>query len=113
MIPITIDISVYTDDLKISSDHIMSCPNCKDGMAMWRYGYRLRKIRDFQGKVYWIKLQRYHCKKCHKTFVIFPSFLIPYKQYDRRTIQNVQNGFTHGCGASYLSMYIWKRIVIA
>ena len=113
MIPVSIDIPVYTNGLKICPSHNMTCPDCKDGIAMWRYGYRLRKIRDFQGTVYWIGLQRYHCKNCNKTFVIFPSFLIPYKQYDRMTIQNIQNGFTNGCGASYLSIYLWKKILIA
>ena len=113
MIPIHYDIPIYTDGLKIRPEGIMVCPECQDGMAMWRYGYRLRKIRDFRGETYWIGLQRYHCKKCNKTFVIFPSFLVPYKQYDRRTIQNVQNGVIHGCGASYLSIYLWKRIAIA
>lgn len=113
MIQVNIDVPIYTNGLKICPSHIMTCPDCMDGIAMWRYGYRLRKIRDFQGKVYWIGLQRYHCKSCNKTFVIFPSFLIPYKQYDRMTIQNVQNGFTQGCGASYLSIYLWKKILIA
>lgn len=112
MIQVKCDIPIYSNDLKIRPEGIMVCPECQDGMAMWRYGYRLRKIRDFQGKIYWIGLQRYHCKKCNKTFVIFPSFLIPYKQYDRKTIQNVQNGFTYGCGASYLSMYLWRKLQI-
>ena len=114
MIPIKYDRpNVYTNDLKVTVKTVMVCPDCKDGIAMWRYGYRKRKIRDFQGRSYWIGLQRYHCKTCHKTFIILPSFLIPYKQYDRTTIQNVQNGCTNGCGASYLSIYLWKRLCLS
>lgn len=112
MIPIKFKQPIYKNYLKIRPSQIMVCPNCMDGIAMWRYGYRLRKIKDFQGETYWIGLQRYHCKTCHKTFVIFPSFLVPYKQYDRSTIENVQNGLTEGCGASYLSIYLWKKIMI-
>ena len=100
---------VYADGYKVSPNSPMFCPECKDGLAMWRYGFRKRKIRDFQGKTYWIGLQRYCCPKCRKIYVVLPNFLVPYKQYDRMTIQSVQNGYIKGCGASYLSIYLWKR----
>ena len=102
----------YTDGYKVTPSNPVFCPNCKDGLAMWRYGFRHRKVRDFQGRSFRINLQRYYCPNCHRIYVILPSFLIPYKQYDRMTITSVQNGFIHGCGASYLSIYIWRRIVI-
>lgn len=113
MILIPYEKPVYANGLKICPKQIIFCPECQDGIAMWHYGYRLRKVKDFEGNSYWIGLQRYHCKKCNKTFVIFPSFLVPYKQYDRMTILNVQNGLIEGCGASYLSIYLWKKIGIS
>ncbi len=76
---------------------------------MWRYGYRLRKVRDFYGNVFWIEVPKYRCPKCRKVYHTLPSFLIPYKHYDQDTINRIQNGNTDGCGASYLSTYLWSR----
>ena len=109
MILIDYDKIEYSNGYKVSPKYPMVCPNCKDGLAMWRYGFRSRKVRDFQGKIYQINLQRYYCQKCRKIYVVLPSFLIPYKQYDRNTILQIQNGFIQGCGASYLSIYLWKK----
>lgn len=112
MIFVEFEAIAYKDGYKVRPKQTMVCPNCKDGLAMWRYGFRKRKVRDFRGGSYRIGLQRYRCKNCGKIFVILPSFLIPYKQYDRYTITSIQNGFVSGCGASYLSIYHWKRIVL-
>lgn len=103
---------IYSNGYKVKPNQPMSCPNCKDGLAMWRYGFRLRKVKDFQGKSYQINLQRYYCPKCRKIFVILPFFLMPFKQYDRETISKVQNGLIQGCGASYQSIYLWKHFSI-
>ena len=112
MIIIEHEVIAYADGYKITTAKPMFCPNCNSGLAMWKYGFRSRKVKDFQGRSYRINLQRYYCQICHSIFVILPSFLIPYKQYDRMTIASVQNGFIHGCGASYMSVYYWRRIVI-
>lgn len=111
MIPIEVKAIIYSDGYKVRPSYPISCPNCKTGFAMWRYGFRHRKVRDFQGKPYRINLQRYYCPECHKIFVILPSFLIPFKQYDRETIAKVQNGLIQGCGASYQSIYLWTRFL--
>ena len=111
MIIVEVPQIVYYDGYKVIPSHPVTCPSCKDGFAMWRYGFRLRKVKDFQGRSYQINLQRYYCPKCKKIFVILPSFLIPYKQYDRETIFKIQNGLTLGCGASYQSIYLWTRFL--
>jgi len=111
MISIEFQQITYTNGYKVRPSHPVECPDCKDGLAMWRYGFRLRKVKDFQGKSYQINLQRYYCPKCRKIFVILPSFLIPFKQYDRETIAKVQNGLIQGCGASYQSIYLWIRFL--
>ena len=109
MIIIECDVSDYKNSQAIHYNQIVPCPNCKTGLGMWHYGYRLRKVRDFQGNTYWLKLPKYRCPKCKKVFHTLPSFLLPYKHYDRSTISNVRNGITNGCGASYLSIYLWSR----
>ena len=99
----------YKTCQKVYYSQPIPCPSCKDGLGMWRYGYRLRKVKDFYGETYWIKLPKYRCQKCGKIFLTLPSFLIPYKQYDLDTLTRIQNGITDGCGASYLSIYFWSR----
>ena len=99
----------YSNNYKLSYKKIILCPNCTEPIAMWRYGYRSRKVRDFQANTYWIKLQKYRCPKCGKVYLTLPTFLIPYKHYDRSTITRIQNGIRDGCGASYLSIYLWLR----
>lgn len=101
---------VYSDGVKVRYSKPLFCPVCKTGLAMWRYGYRKRKVRDFQGRIFWVMLPRYRCQKCGKIYLTLPNFLIPYKQYDRDTIRNIQNGIRHGCGASYQSIYLWSRL---
>ena len=99
----------YRDGYKNKYEKPIVCPECESGLAMWKYGYRKRKVRDFQGHTYWINLPRYRCPICGKMFLTLPTFLLPYKQYDKSTIAKVQNGKTAGCGASYLSIYLWTR----
>ena len=102
--------TVYKNGLRITTNDIVVCPTCKDGIAMWRWGYRKRRVRDFQAGSYWIYIQNYYCPKCGHVYWILPDFLIPYRQYDRETIIKIQKGCKDGCGASYLSIYLWKRI---
>ena len=112
MIMVDCEPILYDDTVRIRYDRPLFCPNCKDGLAMWRYGYRKRKVRDFRGTVHWLELPCYRCSECGRMFLTLPSFLIPFKQYDRLTIQKVQNGYSNGCGASYLSMYLWRRELV-
>ena len=102
----SIDYAVVT---RINYQKPVECPECKNGLAMWRYGYRKRKVIDFTGKVYQLELPKYRCPKCKKVFHTLPTFLIPYKQYDQDTISKIQNGIRDGCGASYLSIYLWSQ----
>ena len=104
---------VYVNNQRISASGAVVCPNCADGFAMWRWGYRKRKVRDFRADSYSIYLQKYYCPRCGHVYWSLPDFLIPYKQYDRETIEKIQNGITNGCGASYLSIYYWNRIMLS
>ena len=109
MFIIDCDPIVYADGVKVHYNKPLFCPICNTGLAMWKYGYRKRKIRDFQGKIYRINLPRYRCQECGKMYLTLPFFLLPFKQYDKITILNIQNGIKHGCGASYQSIYLWSR----
>ena len=111
MIIVNMDQPDYSDNLKLHYSQTIFCPNCSESIAMWRYGYRLRKVRDFNANTYWVKIPKYRCPKCKKVYHTIPSFLIPYKHYDRSTITKIQNGIYDGCGASYLSIYLWSRYV--
>ena len=99
----------YSDHLKLHYQQTILCPNCSEHIAMQKYGYRLRKVKDFQANTYWIELPKYRCPKCRKIYLTLPTFLIPYKHYDRSTIERIQNGIRDGCGASYLTIYLWSR----
>ena len=46
MIPIEVKAIIYSDGYKVRPSYPISCPNCKTGFAMWRYGFRHRKVRD-------------------------------------------------------------------
>ena len=104
---------VYENGARIYIKKPVPCPNCNIGIGMWRYGYRKRRMRDYVANKYWIFLPRYKCQKCGKIYWTLPDFLLPYKQYDRSTIEKVQNGCWDGCGASYLSIYFWRRLTLS
>lgn len=66
------------------------CPKC--GGKLKYVGPVKRMIRTKGGHTYWIRIRRMMCVDCGTVHRELPDFLLPYKHYERRIIQGVQNG---------------------
>jgi transposase-like protein len=62
----------------------LHCPIC--GSALVGYGMYLRKIKTTAGKVEF-PIARYYCSECKRTHAIIPDFILPYKHYPAKVIE--------------------------
>lgn len=78
------------------------CPICQTKGCLVRHGSYRRKPRDGE-QVYNIPIQRWLCKACRRTISALPDFLVRFRWYVVRVIEEVVVGREEG-GAS------WKEL---
>ncbi|WP_322555762.1 DUF6431 domain-containing protein [Sporosarcina beigongshangi] len=64
----------------------MPCHRCSSG-AFEVIGSRERKVRKNAGQIECYITRRLRCLVCRKIHHELPNFMIPYKRYDARTIE--------------------------
>lgn len=69
----------------------MVCKEC--GGTEYYYDTVLRSARTKKGKRYFVKVRRYRCSNCHSIHRVLPSYLLPYKLYEKEIIQGVIFGY--------------------
>lgn len=70
----------------------MKCPFCSNETKLIKYGTVRRKVRSSVNLIYWVKLRRYFCCECERVHRSLPSFLLPYKQYEKWIIEGITSG---------------------
>lgn len=69
---------------------------CSCGRVI-RYGFYSRVVEDCETRVSVVRVQRYRCKGCLRTFSRPPSSVVAYKRFDARAIgQVLAEFFRHG-----------------
>lgn len=107
-------IKVYENMLNFPG---IKCPNCQKSDFKYYKGYERNVIEN--GKEYRIELKKVKCNHCNKRHVIVPDFLVPYKQYSRKTInktiekrvigKETVNQIKKETGVSRQLQLIWKK----
>lgn len=108
----------------ISGTEPLSCPICGGNLAA--YDRKTRKVHTRSGGKIVLLLRRLRCTQCKKLHTELPDFLLPYKRYSRKSIEDVLSGSRTGAPddertrgkirrwyrqiRSYLDG-IWKRLV--
>lgn len=69
----------------------MVCKNC--GGTECYYDTVLRSAKTKKGHKYFVKVRRYRCSNCHSIHRVLPSYLLPYKLYEKEIIQGVISGY--------------------
>jgi hypothetical protein len=67
------------------------CPNCRAVEQIIGHGYYVRKPKGL-GVGYVIRIKRWRCKACGKTFGCLPSFVLSFRHYLVAVIQLVLEG---------------------
>lgn len=73
---------IYVDESK--------CPKC-NGMLK-KYDRTKRIVRGKEHKTQWIYIQRVKCVKCSRIHRVLPSFIFPYRHYEKELIVGVVEG---------------------
>ncbi len=69
--------------------HKIGCPS-DDRTSLGYHGSYLRKcLIDTEGIRHQVRLQRVYCPRCHQTWGVYPSILVPHKQRDSYVVQNL------------------------
>lgn len=63
----------------------MACSCCR----VIRFGFYSRVVEDCRNSVSWVRIQRYRCKGCLRTFSRPPASLVAYKRFNSRAIERV------------------------
>lgn len=63
------------------------CPYCSGRLI--RYGHHLRDLKNSSGSRIRFFLQNTECKRCGSHSLLFPDFIIPYKQFEGQLISDV------------------------
>jgi len=108
---ITEQYTLEKDDLRgcirICSQVTPYCPDC--GILLTGYDKRPRKVIDCAGVVQWYLLRRLRCNDCKKIHIEIPDFIIAYKQYNARTINDIVKGVSESCPADNSTIWRWRR----
>lgn len=92
------------------------CPFCGKTIHTIKNGFRDRTYIDKDsGECLSIAVQKWFCTKCNKYFTELPNFLVPYKRYMKKEIENVVKNFLKHDKVSYLfctvvsvkQQYVW------
>lgn len=67
-----------------------ACPRC--GHKAFYYDSVQRKVKTKHHRSYWIDISRHHCLACGHYYRILPSFLVPFKLYEREIIRGFVSG---------------------
>lgn len=107
-------IKVYENMLNFPG---IKCPECNKSDFTYCKGYS-RNVVD-NGKEYRIEIKKVKCNHCNKRHAIIPDFLVPYKQYSRKTIDKTiekrvigeksVNEIEKETGVSRQLQLIWKK----
>lgn len=62
----------------------LRCPIC--GGPLVGYGMYPRKLKTPEGKKE-LSIARYYCQRCKRTHAILPDFILPYKHYPAKVIE--------------------------
>ena len=72
-------------------------------------GSRKRKYFNDDSKVLTLVIRRFRCKSCGKVHHELPDLLVPYKRYDRKSIETVlENGSRSAVSADESTICGWK-----
>ena len=75
---------------KITSDGLAPCPRCNLEPGHFKiHAFRERRfliIVEMLVEAVYSTLVRFKCARCGKTFVFYPAFAVPHKQYTRPTV---------------------------
>lgn len=77
---------------------------------MKRRGNKKRTVIHEDGSSQILSLKRYYCEKCNTLHSEIPDIIIPYKQYDRATIEKVRNGDTSFFTGDDITIRRWQKI---
>lgn len=72
------------------TDKMTKCPKC--GGKLKHIGSVNRTVKGKFGKKYVVKLRRVLCTRCRMVHRELPSFLLPYKQYEKTIIEGFKKG---------------------
>ena len=78
----------------ISGTEPLSCPIC--GGTLAAYDRKTRKVHTRSSGKIVLLLRRLRCTQCEKLHTELPDFLVPYKRYSRKSIEDVLSGSRTG-----------------
>lgn len=67
-----------------------TCPDCETVLKV--KDSKRRYIKNGDGQKIPFNLKRYHCSQCQKLHTEIPDLVEPYRQYEQRTVEEVQKG---------------------
>ena len=91
----------------VTSKEKHNCPAC--GKELTGHGTKKRHNKDENGDKVWYQIPRKECKKCKKTHIMLPDFMIPYKHYRAEIIEAVIDGTDIYFAIEESTIYRWKR----
>ena len=74
----------------------LHCPLCESDKTLSGYDRVDRKLRMQDGTIQKLRIRRLLCPHCHRTHRELPDRIIPYKRYERESIEEVLNGNPKG-----------------
>jgi hypothetical protein len=81
-------------------------PCCSKGMSI--IGTRKRKCKERSGEMRVYDIRRLVCDHCGRVHHELPDFLVPYKRFDRESIETVlTNPNTHDIPADEFTLFRW------
>ena len=92
----------------VRSDELSICPCC--GMKLFVIGSRPRKYLKTTGESVILIIRRLRCTVCRRIHHELPDRLVPYKRYDRASIESVLSLDTPlDVAADESTLYRWHR----
>lgn len=88
-------------------EDLPACPGC--GRPLRAFGYRIRRVIADDGVARLYEIQRLRCDGCRSVQLWLPSFIMPRKYYDARTIRSAISGSSEACPAEDSTIRRWKH----
>lgn len=92
--------------------YIIPCEKicCECGAVPIKRGSKSRWLIDNEGNRYKYVLKRVYCPKCQKLHTVMPDFIFPFKHYEKKVIESVQQEENDCCCADDSTLYRWKNM---